>query len=110
MLVEIKGMQKILQLSKGEPDNFCRPAVDPILGSVAKAYGGRALGVMLKAGYDEYKGSRVIGGAPWSPKTRRAASSGACPVWLAMGGLCSAVLPLDDIAPHVMTFLSRRPR
>jgi hypothetical protein len=60
MLVEIKGMQKILQLSKGEPDNFCRPAVDPILGSVAKAYGGRALGVMLKAGYDEYKGSRVI--------------------------------------------------
>ena len=113
MLVEVKGTEKILRLSKGEPENFCRPAVDPMLRSVAKAYGGHTLVVMLTGmGYDGNKGSRVIVEAGGTIVAQDEATS---VVWgmpgaVAMGGLCSAVLPLDDIAPHVMAVLARKPR
>lgn len=111
MVVEAKGTQKILRLNKGEPENFCRPAVDPMLRSVAKAYGGHALVVILTGmGYDGLKGGRVIAEAGGTIVAQNEASS---VVWgmpgaVATAGLCSAVLPLNDIAPHVMSILSRR--
>ena len=113
MLVEVRGAQKILRLNKGEPENFCRPAADPMLRSVAKAYGGHTLVVILTGmGYDGLKGGKVIVEAGGTIVAQDEASS---VVWgmpgaVAMEGLCSAVLPLADIAPHVMSFLARGPR
>ena len=43
MVVEAKGPQRVVRLDDGPPENFCRPAVDPMLRSVVKIYGGRVL-------------------------------------------------------------------
>ncbi|HYM02943.1 MAG TPA: chemotaxis protein CheB, partial [Stellaceae bacterium] len=38
---------KVVRLSKGPPENFCRPSVDPMLRSLAAVYGGRVLCLIL---------------------------------------------------------------
>ncbi|TAN58541.1 MAG: chemotaxis-specific protein-glutamate methyltransferase CheB, partial [Magnetospirillum sp.] len=43
MVIEAKGADKVLRLNKNPPENFCRPAVDPMLRSIAAAYGKRVL-------------------------------------------------------------------
>ena len=113
MVVEVKGTQKVLRLNKGERENFCRPAADPMLRSIAKAYGGHALVVILTGmGYDGLKGGSSIAEAGGTIVAQDEASS---VVWgmpgaVALAGLCNAVLPLADIAPHVMLFLARGAR
>src|SRR3546814_15951001 len=47
MKVVAEGAQKIIRLTKEPPENFCRPAVDPMLRSVAAVYGRHALAVIL---------------------------------------------------------------
>ncbi len=42
MVVEVQANQKVIRLTKAPPENFCRPAVDPMLRSLARAYGRRS--------------------------------------------------------------------
>jgi two-component system chemotaxis response regulator CheB len=93
-----------LRLSKTPPENFCRPAVDPMLRSAAAAYGGRVLVVMLTGmGQDGLKGSEAVVAAGGRVIAQDEATS---VVWgmpgaVAQKGLASAVLPLPDIAAAV---------
>ncbi len=95
---------KIIRLSKAPPENFCRPSVDPMLRSLAAAYGPRVLAVMLTGmGHDGLKGGEQIIGAGGSVIAQDEATS---VVWgmpgaVAMAGLCSAVLPLAEIGPMI---------
>ncbi len=104
MTVKIKNGDKFVQLDQSPPENFCRPAVDPMYRSMATAYGGRVLGVILTGmGSDGFKGGEVLVEAGG---TIIAQDDDTSVVWgmpgaVATGGLCSAVLPLKQIAPTI---------
>ncbi len=104
MLAERSGAGVVLRLTKGPPENFCRPAVDPMLRSVIEAWGGQALTVILTGmGHDGQKGAEALVNAGGTVIAQDEASS---VVWgmpgaVARAGICTAVLPLDQIAPWI---------
>ncbi|WPZ32609.1 chemotaxis response regulator protein-glutamate methylesterase [Thalassobaculum sp. OXR-137] len=110
MLAERSGTGVVLRLNKGAPENFCRPAVDPMLRSVVEAWGGQALTVILTGmGHDGQKGSEVLVNAGGTVIAQDEASS---VVWgmpgaVARAGICTAVLPLDQIASWIDRQTSR---
>jgi two-component system chemotaxis response regulator CheB len=110
MTVHAEGGRKVLRLDKNPPENFCRPAVDPMLRSLAKAYNGKVLAVILTGmGQDGLKGGQELAAAGGVIAAQDEATS---VVWgmpgsVASNGLCSAVLPLSDIGPYVRKAISR---
>ena len=108
MIVESQGITKVLRTNQDPPENFCRPAVDPMFRSVAGIYGNRALAVILTGmGNDGSKGGKVIVDAGGTVIAQDEATS---VVWgmpgaAATAGICSAVLPLDKMAPYISDFL-----
>jgi two-component system chemotaxis response regulator CheB len=111
MVVESRGTERVLRLNQDPPENFCRPAVDPMFRSVAKAFGRRALGVVLTGmGADGSKGGVVIAEAGGTVIAQDEASS---VVWgmpgaTAQSGACAAVLPLADIAAYIHRSANKR--
>ncbi len=111
MVVETKGTDKVLRLNKNPPENFCRPAVDPMLRSIAAAYGKRVITCILTGmGADGCKGGQAVVA---SGGTVIAQDEGTSVVWgmpgaVATAGVCSAVLPLPEIAPWIMKLAARR--
>lgn len=108
MIVEGNGLTKTLRLNQDDPENFCRPAVDPLFRSVAKVYGNRALAVVLTGmGNDGAKGGQVIvdaGGTVIAQDEKTSVVWG-MPGAAAAAGICSAVLPLGQMAPYISDFL-----
>ena len=104
MTVARDSTHNVIRIIDGEPENFCKPAVDPMLRSMASIYGSRLLVVMLTGmGHDGRDGSKVVTSAGGSVIAQDEATS---VVWgmpgaVATAGLCSAVLPLKEIAPYV---------
>lgn len=113
LLVQGTPTQLAAQLSQSPPENFCRPAVDPMLRSVARATDGRALLVMLTGmGQDGLAGARLLIEAGGGAIAQDEATS---VVWgmpgaIAQAGLCNAVLPLAAIGPRVRDILRLRAR
>jgi two-component system chemotaxis response regulator CheB len=110
MTVQVDGTRKVMRLDKNPPENFCRPAVDPMLRSLAKAYSGKVLTVILTGmGQDGLRGGQELSAAGGVIAAQDEATS---VVWgmpgaVANAGLCSAVLPLSDIGPYVRKAISR---
>ncbi|MGH6948181.1 MAG: protein-glutamate methylesterase/protein-glutamine glutaminase [Kiloniellales bacterium] len=110
MLIEEKGGSQTIRLSQAPPENFCRPAVDPMLRSLVPLYGPRLLVVMLTGmGTDGCKGAEAVVKAGGSVIAQDEASS---VVWgmpgaVAMAGLCSTVLPLPELAPYIRKLVMR---
>jgi two-component system chemotaxis response regulator CheB len=96
------------RLSSDPPENFCRPSVDPMLRSAAKACDGRVLVTMLTGmGQDGLAGTRRVIEAGGNAVAQDEATS---VVWgmpgaIAQAGLCHAVLPLPRIAPKLLELL-----
>jgi two-component system chemotaxis response regulator CheB len=91
----------VIVLDDGAPINFCKPAVDPLFASAAQVWGGWVLGLMLTGmGADGARGSQAVVSAGGSILAQDEATSvvWGMPGHVAQAGLCSAVLPLDDIA------------
>jgi two-component system, chemotaxis family, protein-glutamate methylesterase/glutaminase len=101
-----KGTEVFTKLHTGPPENFCRPAVDVLFRSVAKTYGGATLAIVLTGmGQDGKRGAEQLRGAGAEIVVQDEATS---VVWgmpgaVASAGLANAVLPLDDIAHHLIT-------
>ncbi|HSR72670.1 MAG TPA: chemotaxis-specific protein-glutamate methyltransferase CheB, partial [Kiloniellales bacterium] len=99
-----------LHLTQGPPENFCRPSVDPMLRSLAAAYGPQLLAVILTGmGTDGRKGAEAVIAAGGTVIAQDEATS---VVWgmpgaVAAAGLCSAILPLTEIAPFVRKLVMR---
>ena len=105
MRVEASGTDRVLRLSKDAPENFCRPAVDPMLRSIAQVYGPAVLTVILTGmGSDGAKGGQTIVAAGGTVLAQDETTS---VVWgmpgaAAAAGICSAILSLSDIAPNIV--------
>jgi two-component system, chemotaxis family, protein-glutamate methylesterase/glutaminase len=113
MTIDGAGREKVVRLSKGPPENFCRPSVDPMLRSLAAVYGGRILTIMLTGmGHDGLSGGRAVVDAGGTLIAQDEATS---VVWgmpgaVATAGLCSAVLPVDEIGPYIAKVATRAAR
>jgi len=104
MRVERKLGGNILRLNQEAPENFCRPAVDVMLRSVAEVYGANSLVVILTGmGADGLAGSHPIveAGGTVVAQDEETSIVWGMPGMVAKGGLCSAVLPLNDLADAV---------
>jgi Chemotaxis response regulator containing a CheY-like receiver domain and a methylesterase domain len=111
MLVAQRGGTNVISLTKDPPENFCRPAVDPMMRSIVKAYGGRKVlaCILTGMGQDGLKGCTELVNAGGTLIAQDEASS---VVWgmpgaVAQAGICSAVLPLKEIGPYIRKFASR---
>ncbi len=104
MLFEVKGTSVHVRLNEGPPENFCKPSVDPMMRSLLEIYGKKILGVMLTGmGSDGLKGSKMLVEAGGSMIAQDEATSivWGMPGAVATNGLCTAVLPLEQIGPWV---------
>src|SRR6266851_3907550 len=85
--------------------SICRPAVGPLFASAAQVWGGAVLALVLTGmGADGARGAATIAAAGGSVVAQDEASSvvWGMPGTVARAGLCSAVLPLDRIAPKLV--------
>ena len=104
MSVETVGTSRVLRLLKTPAENFCRPSVNPMLRALAQIYGRRLLVVILTGmGQDGLRGAEQVVKTGGMVIAQDEASS---VVWgmpgaVANAGLCSAVLPIDEIGPFV---------
>jgi two-component system chemotaxis response regulator CheB len=95
----------VIALDDGPLVNFCRPAVDPLFASAAAVYGCAALAVILTGmGTDGANGAGDIAEAGGSVIAQDEATSvvWGMPGTAAHAGVCSAVLPIDAIAPRLL--------
>ncbi|MFL5252157.1 MAG: chemotaxis-specific protein-glutamate methyltransferase CheB [Rhodopila sp.] len=96
------------RLTSDPPENFCRPAVDPMLRSAAAACEGRVLVTILTGmGHDGLAGTRRVidGGGCAIGQDEASSVVWGMPSAIAQGGLCHAVLPLPKIAPKLLELL-----
>jgi two-component system chemotaxis response regulator CheB len=112
LLVEGRPGALRARLSDAAAENFCRPAVDPMLRSAAAACAGRVLVVMLTGmGHDGREGTRAVveaGGAALAQDEATSVVWG-MPGAIAMAGLTHRVLPLAGLAPAVLDLLRTAP-
>jgi len=98
-----------IALGDDPPINFCRPAVDALFASAAAVWGAGSLAIILTGmGADGALGAEDIVAAGGSVIAQDEETS---VVWgmprsVAEAGLCSAVLPLDVIAPKIVHLFS----
>jgi two-component system chemotaxis response regulator CheB len=113
MTVEAAAGGKVVRLLKTPPENFCRPSVDPMLRSLVAIYGGRVLALILTGmGHDGLEGGRKVVEAGGTLVAQDEATSivWGMPGAVATAGLCSAVLPLDEIGPFIGKLAARAGR
>jgi two-component system chemotaxis response regulator CheB len=95
----------IIVLDDGPPVHFCKPAVDPLFSAAAEVWGAWNLAVILTGmGVDGTAGAADIAASGGSVIAQDEATS---VIWGMPGsaieaGVCSAVLPLERIAPAVV--------
>ncbi|MFO0388318.1 MAG: chemotaxis response regulator protein-glutamate methylesterase [Alphaproteobacteria bacterium] len=105
MLAEKTDAGVILRLNQEPPENFCRPAADPMLRSLSKIYGSTLFTIVLTGmGSDGAEGAKVVVNNGGHVVAQDEAS---CVVWgmpraAAEAGVCRAILPLNDIAPYLI--------
>lgn len=110
MLIKVRNDRQVIAINQDPPVNFCRPAVDPMLRSVVELYGSRILNVILTGmGSDGMLGSQAIvdAGGTIIAQDELTSIVWGMPGAVATRGLCSAVLPIDQIGGHVHKFIMR---
>jgi two-component system chemotaxis response regulator CheB len=111
LLLVRKGGQVVCSLDDGPPENFCKPAVDPMLRSIIEVYGNRALALILTGmGHDGLAGCRALvaaGGTVLAQDEETSVVWG-MPGAVAQAGLCQAVLPLNGIAEKLLALAGGR--
>ncbi len=110
MLLKKRDDKIVAKLNQDPPVNYCRPAVDPMMQSVVDIYGNKAFGVILTGmGYDGKKGAMALaeaGGTVYAQDEETSIVWG-MPGAVAEAGICSAVLPLTQLAPKIIEFFGK---
>ncbi len=110
MTVRQEGARKIISLNQDAQENFCRPAVDPMLRSLIEAYGKKILAVIFTGmGADGMNACQQLAEAGGTVLAQDEATS---VVWgmpgaVAMAGVCTQVLPLNKLAHAVREYADR---
>ena len=105
-----RGAAVVAHLTDAPPENYCRPAVDVMLRSAVKVYGGGVLTVVLTGmGSDGARGAEVVRRAGGDVLAQDEATS---VVWgmpgaVTQAGLATRVLPLQQVAREIATVVGR---
>jgi two-component system chemotaxis response regulator CheB len=105
LIVEASAGMNILRITQSPPENFCRPAADPMFRSLAAIYGRKLLGVVLTGmGSDGKLGAEKIVEAGGQILAQDEATS---VVWgmpraVAEAKLAKAVLPLPQLPLYIL--------
>jgi two-component system chemotaxis response regulator CheB len=104
MVLAQRGTGVVVAVNQDPPENFCRPAVDPMMRSIVKVFGRKVLAVILTGmGQDGMRGCQEVAGAGGLVLAQDEATS---VVWgmpgaAANAGVCNQVLPLKEIGPTI---------
>jgi two-component system chemotaxis response regulator CheB len=93
-----------IEINDQPPVNFCKPAVDPLFESAAHVWPQGVCALVLTGmGADGLRGGRAIVAAGGSVVAQDEATSvvWGMPGQVAHAGICSAVLPVHEIAPRL---------
>jgi two-component system chemotaxis response regulator CheB len=97
--------QPLIRLSQSPPENYCRPAADPMFRTAAAIYGASLLAVVLTGmGEDGRRGCEEVvrrGGRVVAQDEATSVVWG-MPGAVVNAGLAAATLPVGDIAGHLM--------
>jgi two-component system chemotaxis response regulator CheB len=108
-MVVARGASGVLiHLNDDPPENFCKPAVDPLFRSAVQAYGDHILAVVLTGmGHDGREGGRKIveRGANIIVQDEASSVVWGMPGSIATAGLASAIKPINEIAPSILKIL-----
>src|ERR1700761_7611751 len=113
MCVERHEGHGVIRLNSLPPENFCRPAVDPLFRSLANAYGPSALVLVLTGmGSDGARGAEVVAQAGGTVLAQDEATS---VVWgmpgaAAATGVVSALIPLGEIGHRLGDYATGKAR
>jgi len=105
MQVMRRDQRLVVRLDQGPPQNSCRPAVDALFSSLAKACGGRVLSVVLTGmGQDGLRGAQELKSHGASVLAQDQATSvvWGMPGCVASAGLADKVLPLNGVVPEIL--------
>lgn len=94
----------LIRLDDGPPENSCKPAVDPMLRSLARIFGDRLLTIILTGmGCDGLKGCEAVvhAGGRVLAQDRETSVVWGMPGAVAQAGLCREVLPLHQIGTAI---------
>jgi two-component system chemotaxis response regulator CheB len=111
MLFEKSANVVKVRLDKGAKENFCRPAVDPMLRSLVAAYGPAIVSVILTGmGQDGLVGCKNVVKDGGTVVAQDEASS---VVWgmpgaVSRAGIAASILPLDRIAAEIESIVGGR--
>ncbi len=104
MKVARRDTAAVIELDDGPMVNFCKPSVDPMFSSAAEVWGNAVMGMVLTGmGSDGLRGAKQIVAAGGSVVAQDEATSviWGMPGQVANAGVCSAVLPLNELAPRM---------
>lgn len=99
----------VIAIEDGPLVNFCKPAVDPMFASAAEVWGNKTLALVLTGmGSDGLAGAKAIVAAGGHVFAQDEATSvvWGMPGQVTNAGLCSAVLPLPEIAGKLTRLFS----
>jgi two-component system chemotaxis response regulator CheB len=99
----------VIVIDDGPAVNFCKPAVDVLFSSAAEVWGNWLLGLVLTGmGADGTRGGAdiVAAGGTLLAQDEPTSVVWGMPGSAAHAGLCSALLPLPDIAPKLVRMFS----
>lgn len=95
----------VVRVTQDPPENFCRPAADPMFRALAKIYGKHLLAIVMTGmGQDGMEGARSIvaeGGRVIAQDEKTCVVYG-MPRAVAEQNLCHAILPLSEIGAYVI--------
>jgi two-component system chemotaxis response regulator CheB len=112
LVIRSTGRRLATALNQAPPENFCRPAVDPLFRSAVAAFDGAVLGVVLTGmGSDGRAGAGEIraGGGHVVVQDQATSVVWGMPGAIAQAGLADEILPLDRIAEAILKNLSAVP-
>jgi two-component system chemotaxis response regulator CheB len=111
LTVERQGPRLVCKLNDDPPENFCRPAVDVLFRSAARACGGSVLAVVLTGmGGDGARGAGVLrqSGAGVIVQDQATSVVWGMPGQVVALGHADAVLPLAEIGPAMARAVGER--
>lgn len=104
MIVDKDTQGAFIKLDDGPPEHFCKPSVEPMFRSLLEHFGNRLTGVILTGmGDDGVDAAKKLAeqNCPLIAQDEATSVVWGMPGAVARAGLCSEILPLQEIGPHI---------